>query len=32
MEDRLANIQNALNEIEFSEDLEWLEDKAGIDA
>ena len=32
MEERLANIQNKLTEIEFSEDLEWLEDKAGIDA
>ena len=32
MEERLANIQNSLNEIEFSESLEWLEDKAGIDA
>ena len=32
MEDRLATIQNSLNEIEFSEDIEWLEDKAGVDA
>ena len=32
MEDRLATIQNSLNEIEFSEDIEWLEDKAGIEA
>ena len=32
MEEKLANIQNSLNEIEFSESLEWLEDKAGIDA
>ena len=32
MEEKLANIQNSLNEIEFSEDLEWLEDKAGIEA
>jgi len=32
MEERLANIQNSLNEIEFSESLEWLEDKAGIEA
>ena len=32
MEGRLANIQNKLTEIEFSESLEWLEDKAGIDA
>ena len=32
MEDRLATIQNSLNEIEFSESLEWMEDKAGVDA
>ena len=32
MEEKLANIQNSLNEIEFSESLEWLEDKAGIEA
>ena len=32
MEDRLTTIQNKLTEIEFSEDIEWLEDKAGIDA
>ena len=32
MEERLANIQNKLAEIEFSERLVWLEDKAGIDA
>ena len=32
MEDRLAKIQTSLNEIEFSESIEWLEDKAGVDA
>ena len=32
MEDRLTTIQNKLTEIEFSEDIEWLEDKAGVDA
>ena len=32
MEEKLANIQNSLNEIEFSESLEWMEDKAGVDA
>ena len=31
-EAKLTEIQNKLTEIEFSEDLEWLEDKAGIDA
>ena len=32
MEERLSIIQNKLTEIEFSESLEWLEDKAGIEA
>ena len=32
MEDRLTTIQNKLTEFECSEDIEWLEDKAGIDA
>ena len=32
MEERLTEIQNRLTEIEFSESIEWLEDKAGIDA
>ena len=32
MEEKLATVQNNLSEIEFSEDLEWLEDKAGIEA
>jgi DNA-binding transcriptional MerR regulator len=31
-EEKLANIQNNLTEIEWSESLEWLEDKAGIEA
>jgi hypothetical protein len=31
-EKKLTEIQNKLTEIEFSESLEWLEDKAGIDA
>ena len=31
-EKRLTEIQNKLTEIEFSEDLQWLEDKAGVDA
>jgi hypothetical protein len=31
-ESKLTDIQNKLAEIEFSEDLEWLEDKAGIEA
>jgi DNA-binding transcriptional MerR regulator len=31
-ESKLADIQNRLTEIENSEDLEWLEDKAGVDA
>ena len=31
-EEKLANIQNNLTEIEWSESLEWIEDKAGIDA
>jgi len=32
VEKKLTEIQNKLTEIEFSESLEWLEDKAGIDA
>ena len=32
MEEKLSNIQNTLAEIEWSEDIDWLEDKAGIDA
>jgi len=31
-EAKLSDIQNRLTEIENSEDLEWLEDKAGIEA
>ena len=31
-EAKLSDIQNRLTEIENSEDLEWLEDKAGVDA
>ena len=31
-EEKLANIQNNLTEIVWSESLEWIEDKAGIDA
>ena len=31
-EGKLANIQNKLTEIEWSESLEWIEDKAGIEA
>ena len=31
-ESKLTDIQNRLTEIENSEDLEWLEDKAGVDA
>jgi len=31
-EAKLTVVQNRLAEIEFSEDLEWLEDKAGVDA
>jgi len=31
-EAKLTDVQNKLTEIENSEDLEWLEDKAGIDA
>lgn len=31
-EKKLTEIQNKLTEIEFSEDLQWLEDKAGVDA
>jgi|TARA_R100000781_G_C4018549_1_gene106230 DNA-binding transcriptional MerR regulator len=31
-ESKLAEIQNTMAEIEFSENLEWLEDKAGIEA
>ena len=31
-EEKLADVQNRLTEIENSEDLEWLEDKAGIEA
>ena len=31
-EAKLTDIQNKLAEIENSEDLEWLEDKAGIEA
>ena len=31
-EEKLANIQNKLTEIEWSESLEWIEDKAGIEA
>ena len=31
-EEKLANIQNNLTEIEWSESIEWLEDKAGIEA
>jgi len=31
-EGKLTDIQNRMTEIEFSEDLEWLEDKAGVDA
>ena len=31
-EAKLTDIQNKLTEIENSEDLEWLEDKAGIEA
>ena len=31
-EEKLANIQNNLTEIEWSESLEWIEDKAGIEA
>jgi len=31
-ESKLTDIQNRLTEIENSEDLEWLEDKAGIEA
>ena len=32
MEERLANIHHSLTEIEHSESLEWMEDKAGVDA
>ena len=32
MEEKLANIQHSLTEIEHSESLEWMEDKAGVDA
>jgi hypothetical protein len=31
-ESKLTDIQNKLTEIEHSENLEWLEDKAGIEA
>tara|TARA_B110000196_G_C20839203_1_gene517487 strand:+ start:213 stop:440 length:228 start_codon:yes stop_codon:yes gene_type:complete len=31
-ERKLTEVQNKLTEIEFSEDLQWLEDKAGVDA
>ena len=31
-ESKLTDVQNRLAEIEVSEDLEWLEDKAGVDA
>ena len=31
-EAKLTDVQNKLTEIENSEDLEWLEDKAGVDA
>ena len=31
-EAKLTDVQNKLTEIENSEDLEWLEDKAGIEA
>ena len=31
-ESKLTEVQNKLTEIEFSEDLQWLEDKAGVDA
>ena len=31
-EAKLTDIQNKLTEIEWSESIEWLEDKAGIDA
>ena len=31
-EAKLTDVQNKLTEIENSEDLEWREDKAGVDA
>jgi len=31
-EAKLTDIQNKLTEIEWSESIEWLEDKAGIEA
>ena len=31
-EAKLTDIQNKLTEIEWSESLEWIEDKAGIEA
>tara|TARA_R110002020_G_scaffold160047_1_gene344358 strand:+ start:651 stop:878 length:228 start_codon:yes stop_codon:yes gene_type:complete len=31
-ESKLSEIQNTMAEIEFSENVEWLEDKAGIEA
>ena len=30
--DKLFAVRDRMHEIEFSESLEWLEDKAGIDA
>jgi hypothetical protein len=32
LKQRLETISDSLREIEQSEDLEWLEDKAGVDA
>ena len=29
---RLGTVSDTLREIELSEDLQWLEDKAGVDA
>ena len=31
-EQKLTEVQNRLTEAEFSEPIEWLEDKAGVDA
>jgi|TARA_R110001583_G_scaffold104223_1_gene251592 DNA-binding transcriptional MerR regulator len=31
-ERKLTEVQNKLTEIEFSESVQWLEDKAGVDA
>ena len=32
IQERIAVMEERLTEIEFSESIEWLEDKAGIDA